>query len=285
MTTLKPEGLVHGHYECRSLDETLPVFVDLLAAEVVSRDDGVAVVKHPNTGWLLIVHEGGPQAPSKPHGNHYGFRVADHVEIEAAWEYISQRQEEYGITGLTKPHGSHFAYSIYLDEPGGNTIELEHYNPRAANHGRQIAAPHWQTPLSADRFPGRGYVPQALSHGTLECNDKEASNHFYTDVLGLEIVGGGQSATYIAHPDAPWYIVVLPRPERNYLAPVNRFTLKLGSPDEVRHAHERFADAGAEVGVTELWDLRTDGGEASFIFADLDRNWWELTSSTAMPRS
>ena len=128
-------------------------------------------------------------------------------------------------------------------------------------------------------------MPQALSHGTLECNEKEASNRFYTEVLGLEIVGGGQSSTYIAHPDAPWYIVVLPRPERNYLAPVNRFTLKLASPDEVRDAHGSFADAGAELGVTELWDLRSDGDEASFIFADLDRNWWELTSTTAMPRS
>ena len=96
-------------------------------------------------------------------------------------------------------------------------------------------------------------MPQALSHGTLECNEKEASNRFYTEVLGLEIVGGGQSSTYIAHPDAPWYIVVLPRPERNYLAPVNRFTLKLASPDEVRDAHGSFADAGAELGVTELW--------------------------------
>ncbi|MCH7573154.1 MAG: hypothetical protein IH891_09600, partial [Planctomycetes bacterium] len=32
MAILKLEGLVHGHYECRSLDETLPVFTDLLAA-------------------------------------------------------------------------------------------------------------------------------------------------------------------------------------------------------------------------------------------------------------
>ena len=34
---LKPIGLIEGHYECRSLDETLPVFTDLLAMEVVQR--------------------------------------------------------------------------------------------------------------------------------------------------------------------------------------------------------------------------------------------------------
>ena len=34
---LKPIGLTEGHYECRSLDETLPIFSELLAAEVVER--------------------------------------------------------------------------------------------------------------------------------------------------------------------------------------------------------------------------------------------------------
>ena len=285
MTTIKLQGLVHGHYECRSLDETLPVFVDLLAAEVVHRRDGMAVVKHPNTDWLLIVHEGGPDARSKPHGNHYGFRVADHTEIDAAWEYIRRHKREYGIKALTKPHASHFAYSVYLGEPGGNTIEIEYYNPRAALHGRQIAAPHWQTPLAADRFPGRGYVPQALSHGTLQCNDQETSNRFYTEVLGLKIVGGGASATYIAHPDTPWYIVVLPGRRRRYLKPVNRFTLKVGSSQEVQEAHETFSREGKGLGITEVRELDTQGGEAAFIFADLDRNWWEITSTAAWPRS
>ena len=40
---IKPIGLTEGHYECRSLDETLPIFTDLLAAEIVAttgRDPG-----------------------------------------------------------------------------------------------------------------------------------------------------------------------------------------------------------------------------------------------------
>ena len=73
---LKPTGLTHGHYECRSLDETLPVFTDLLAMKVVERGGDEAVVEHPNTAWRLVVHEGGPDAPDKPHNNHYGVRIA-----------------------------------------------------------------------------------------------------------------------------------------------------------------------------------------------------------------
>ena len=34
---LKTTGLIAGHYECRSLAETLPIFTDLLAMEVVER--------------------------------------------------------------------------------------------------------------------------------------------------------------------------------------------------------------------------------------------------------
>ena len=41
---LKPIGMTEGHYECRSLDETLPIFTELLAAEVIERTDKQAVV-------------------------------------------------------------------------------------------------------------------------------------------------------------------------------------------------------------------------------------------------
>ena len=44
---LKTTGLIAGHYECRSLEETLPVFTDLLAMEVIERKSGQATVKHP----------------------------------------------------------------------------------------------------------------------------------------------------------------------------------------------------------------------------------------------
>src|SRR2546430_9323831 len=50
-----------------------------------------------------------------------------------------------------------------------------YYDPQAAAEGRGIAAPHWQRELAESDFPGRGYVPQALTHGTLECHDKDAS--------------------------------------------------------------------------------------------------------------
>ena len=58
---IKPTALKRAHYECKSLDETVPVLTDLLAFEVVRQGPGQATVKHPNTDWELVVHEGDPE--------------------------------------------------------------------------------------------------------------------------------------------------------------------------------------------------------------------------------
>ena len=275
---LKPIGITEGHYECRLLDETLPIFTDLLAAEVVERSDKQAVVKHPNTKWRLVIHEGGADSKNKPHSNHYGFRVASSKEIPKACEYISQHKEQYKIRSVTKPHEAHFAYSIYFKEPGGNDLEIEYYNPAAVKHGRRIAVTPWQTPLPEEKFQGRGYVPQAMTHGTLNCDDKEVSDKFLANVLGLPIIGGGRTSTYVSVPDyGPWYIVVLPTTHRDYLSEANRFTLLVASPEEVEEAHKDFAKNGKQLGLNDVRELQTNG-RAHFLLRDINKNWWEITS-------
>jgi catechol 2,3-dioxygenase-like lactoylglutathione lyase family enzyme len=276
---LKTTGLIEGHYECRSLDETLPVFTDLLAMEIVERKAGQATIKHPNTDWRLIVHEGGPGAPEKTFDNHYGFRVATHTEVEAAWEYVEAHKDKYRISKITKPQSAHFAYSIYFHEPGGNHLEIEYYNPGGALHGRSHTAGHWGNTLNSERFPGRGYVPQAFTHGTLQCDDIERSRRFYVEVLGLEIAAGFNTAQYIKHPAAPWYLVVLQRSPRQYLAPVNRFTLQLASAAEVEQAHREFVSNKQSLGLNEIAEIDRTDGTVNFIFSDLDKNWWELTAN------
>ncbi len=273
---LNPIGLTHGHYECRAVEETIPIFTDLLALDVVERTESQAILKHPNTDWRLVVHEGGPESRNKPHNNHYGFRVANAWEIEAAYKYILEHKEKYRIKTLTRPHENHFALSIYFKEPGGNDLEIEYYDPRALAEGRTIAAPPWKTLLKDGRFPERGYIPQAMSHGTLQCDDKAKSDRFYEQVLGLKIVGGGRTSTYIRHPSTPWYIVVLPARKRELLAPVNRFTLQVASPTEVEEAYREFTVCGKNFGITAVEGLEIHDGKIGFIFSDVDWNWWEV---------
>ena len=277
---LKPIGLIEGHYECRSLDETLPVFTDLLAMEVVERNAKQATLKHPNTDWRLIVHESGAGAPEKTFDNHYGFRVASHTEVEAAWQYLEANKDKYRLSKITKPQSAHFAYSVYFHEPGGNHLEIDYYNPGSALHGRGHTAGHWDKPLTAERFPDRGYIPQALTHGTLQCDDLRKTRAFLIDVLGLDDAGGMSDRTiYVKHSATPWYIVMLPRRPRQYLAPVNRFTLQLASAAEVETAHNEFVAHKSQLGLNAITGIESGNGNVSFIFSDLDKNWWELTAN------
>ena len=78
---LKPTGLISGHYECRSFAESLPILNEFLALEVIDERDTEKIVKHPNTGWQLIVHANGADAPIKSMRNHYGVRVATKKSI------------------------------------------------------------------------------------------------------------------------------------------------------------------------------------------------------------
>src|SRR5688572_26334177 len=174
---LKPTGLVRGHYECRSFEESLPILKEFLALEVVDERSGQKVVQHPNTGWQLVVHANGTDAPIKSMRNHYGVRVGTNAEVDRATEYLESKKDAYGIKTI-KPRENHNAYSVHFYEPGGNYWEIESYE-HAVEHGiGQTTNPHWTHPWRSEEFARRGYVPQALTHGTLENDDLALSSTF-----------------------------------------------------------------------------------------------------------
>jgi len=72
----------------------------------------------------------------------------------------------------------------------------------------------------------------------------------------------------------------LQRSPRQYLTAVNRFTLQMASTAEVEQAHREFTAKGKKIGIADLGKLDSAGGQANFIFSDVDKNWWELTSGT-----
>jgi catechol 2,3-dioxygenase-like lactoylglutathione lyase family enzyme len=277
---LEPIGLTRGHYECRSFAETLPILAELLALEPVAEENGKKILKHPNTAWRLCVHEGGPSAPIKPMRNHYGVRVATHEEVDRAYQYLERRKRELRVT-ILKPRENHNAYSLYFHEPGGNFWEIESYEKAVEAGLGKTASPHWTAPLPEERFRGRGYVPQALTHGTIESDDVEASERFYREALGLEIVKLWRSSLYVKHPATPWYVVCLQgvKGRRVRLGPRQRFTLALESADAVRRARREFERRRGEWRLSALEELQRVGDDLSFLLADLDGNWWEITSA------
>jgi catechol-2,3-dioxygenase len=277
---LKPIALVAGHYECRSLKQSLPILQDLLALELVAENNGEVVLKHPNTNWKLVAHESSADAPDKALQHHYGVRVATHREVDRAHEYLESKKREYRIK-IIKPKEYHNAYSVHFYEPGGNFWEIESYEKAVELGIGKTTSPHWTTPMGEERFPGRGYVPQALSHGTVQCEDIEVTRRFYENVLGLEVVQLWPSSIYVKHPETPWYVVNLPYRAENRSLPTRaqRFVLAVESTAKLDETHRSFSNSKEELGITEVEPIGREDGTASFLFSDLNRNWWEVMSA------
>lgn len=279
---IKTTGLAATHMECRNLRESMAVLVDLLAFEKISEKPGEATLKHPNTHWLLVLHEV-PDAPTKQMHNHWGVRVVNPEEVDRAYEYLFAHKAEYKLGAIGKPTWSHGSYSCYFVEPGTNGWEIECYEDfarkeAAAQKFGGVKKPHWEEIYPEERFPGRGYVPQAFTHGTLVATDLDANRNFYTDVLNLEVHRFSSHVIYVKHPNTKTYIVCALRENPKVFSPNFRNTLSVASSDHVKELYDEFSQRGKELGVTELLPLSADDSGKSFCFRDPGTNCWEISS-------
>jgi len=281
-SVLKPTGLVHGHTEVRFLDDTIPVLTQVLALDLIERRDREAVLKHPNTDWKLIVHEGGAEAKDKPERNHYGVRVANNQEVDHAYQYLLAHKEKLGLTKVVKRKERAGSYSLFFVEPGGNYWEIESYeNRHKAGLPGHVAYP-WKEKLTVEILPGCGYIPQAMTHGTMECIDLAASVKFYKEGLGLDVITHVPTSRPhdVKHWSTPWYIASLEVSPKNkhYLTPLQRYTVSVESAAALADAHRELTERREEFGITAIEAIAENATGASFLLCDLDRNWWEIAA-------
>jgi catechol 2,3-dioxygenase-like lactoylglutathione lyase family enzyme len=280
---IKPIALSTTHMECRNLQESMAVMIDLLAFEKISEKPGEATLKHPNSPWVLVIHEAGPDAPAKPMHNHWGVRVMTTAEVDRAYEYLTAHKEQYKLRAIGKPTWSHGSYSCYFVEPGTNGWEIECYEDFArkevtAQKFGGVKKPYWEQVYPEERFPGRGYVPQAFTHGTLVATNLDANRVFYTDVLNLEVHRFSSHVIYVKHPRTKTFIVCAEREDPKVFSTNFRNTLALESKDAVKDAYREFSERGKDLGITELFPLHENNGCASFYFRDPGTNCWEFAS-------
>lgn len=280
---IKPLALSTTHMECRNLQDSMAVMIDLLAFEKLSEKPGEATLKHPNSPWVLALHEAGPEAPAKPMHNHWGVRVQTTAEVDKAHEYLTAHKEQYKLGAIGKPTWSHGSYSCYFVEPGTNGWEIECYEDFArkevtAQKFGGVKKRHWEEVYPEERFPGRGYVPQAFTHGTLVAHDLNVSRDFYTNVLGLEVHRFSTVVIYLKHPSTRTFVVCAERKNFKVFSPNFRNTLTVDSKEAVKDAHREFSERGEELGVTELLPLQENNGAASFCFRDPGTNCWEIAA-------
>jgi catechol 2,3-dioxygenase-like lactoylglutathione lyase family enzyme len=232
-----------------------------------------------------VVHESGPDAPDKPFRNHYGVRVNNNKDVDRAYEYLMAKKDELRLKKVVMRNERSGSYSVFFVEPGGNYWEIESYQHRhEAGLPYDVSYP-WAAPLTEERFPGRGYVPQAFTHGTIECSDWQASVKFYTRGLGMEMITHVTTPKphNIKHPSKPWYVVSLEVPERSrkYLGVLQRFTIAVESPAKLVEARNALRARREEFGIAELGDIQEQENGQSFLLCDLNRNWWEIAWSVS----
>ena len=281
---IQTTALAATHMECRNLQESLKVLTELLAFEKLSERAGEATLKHPNTHWQLVVHEAGPNAPAKPMHNHWGVRVVSPEEVDRAYDYLLAHKAQYKLGAIGKPTWSHGSYSCYFVEPGSNGWEIECYeafNRKQATAERfgAVKMAHWDQLLPEERFPGRGYVPQGFTHGTLVSTDLEASKNFYTNVLGLDAHRFSDNVIYIKHPTTKTFIVCALRQNAPVFSANFRNTLTVASKDAVKDVYREFGESGKALGVRELFALEETDTTAAFCFRDPGTNCWEITTA------
>lgn len=275
-------GIVKGHYECNYLDKTVPVLSELLAMEVTANGDKQVTMKHPNTDWLLVVHESGPDVSDKPFRNHYGVRVKNNEQVDRAYDYLMANKDRLELKKVVMRNERAGSYSVFFVEPGGNYWEIESYEHRhLAGLPYDVSYP-WKTELTEKQFPGRGYLPHGLTHGTIECNDWASSVRFYKEGLGMDVITHVQTTKphNIKHPHDTWYIVSLEVPEKNrrYLTPLQRFTIAVASADKLKEARAALNARRSEFAVTEVGDIQENQDGQSFLLCDLNKNWWEISA-------
>ena len=230
-----------------------------------------------------MLHDGGPDAPAKQMHNHWGVRVRSSDEVDHAYEYLTAHKAQYKLGAIGKPTWSHGSYSCYFVEPGTNGWEIECYEAfnRKETTAQQFGAvkmAHWSEVYPEERFPGRGYVPQGFTHGTLVATDLESTGEFYTDVLGLEVHRFSDHVIYVKHPNTKTFVVCALRKDFKVFSPNFRNTLTVASKEAVKDIYRRFSEYGKERGVRDLFPLEENGSSASFCFRDPGTNCWEIAS-------
>jgi len=205
-------------------------------------------------------------------------------EVDRAYEYLTAHKQRYRLGAVGKPTWSHGSYSCYFVEPGTNGWEIECYEDfsrkeAAAQKFGGVKKPHWEDVYPEERFPGRGYVPQAFTHGTLVAIDLEANKEFYTKILNLEVHRFSSHVIYVKHPSTKTYIVCALRDNPKVFSPNFRNTLAVDSKAAVKKAYDEFSARGKELGVSELFPLKQSDAGASFCFRDPGTNCWEIASA------
>jgi catechol 2,3-dioxygenase len=195
------------HLNVQSLDRSLALYHDVLGLEPHPRSTTTVALSVPGEHPLVLLTED-PSAPPKPSRAPGLYHMAILVPSRADLGRILLRLSHtgYAVQGASD-HG--VSEAVYLADPEGNGIEIYHDRPRdewpTANGGLRMVTEAMDVDgvlgaVSEPATEGAG-LPEGtrIGHVHLQVSDIKASERFYGDVLGLDLMQRyGPSASFFS---------------------------------------------------------------------------------------
>lgn len=127
------------------------------------------------------------------------------------------------------------------------------------------------------RHPNPVVKTALFTHGTAESYDLEKSRRFYEEFLGLSCVRIAPEGLVFTL-GVRFHVVVLafgqePRPQ----GLANHWGVQVETKEEVDQAYQKCIELKDQYGIREIVPPADQSwGAYTFLFEDLDHNWWEI---------
>ena len=263
--TLDPAAAIGAvHLTVSDLDRSIAFYRDRIGLRHASRAGAVARFRSGDTNRDLVVlteMPGARRVPGTTGLYHFAILLPTRRDLALAFRHLSEVGQRFA------GYSDHLvSESLYLADPDGNGIEIYRDRPRAEWPQEADGSFRLDTlPLdldgllheiegTSDRAGWRELPSETrVGHVHLQVSDLPASEAFYADVLGMDVMARyGSSASFLAaggyHHHVginTWAGVGAPAPPPN-AAGLRHFEILLSSAEQRNQVVDRIARAGFE---------------------------------------
>ena len=119
---LKLNFLSHGTLESKDLDVSRKFYTDFLGLEVIRTSPISLLIRLGGDNTIAVVEN--KNKPEMPLLNHNGLDVETQEEVDAAYETVIARKDDWGVYKVTKPALQHGTYSFFFWDCDQNVWEI-----------------------------------------------------------------------------------------------------------------------------------------------------------------
>jgi len=120
---LKLNFLSHGTLDSADLDRSRQFYEEFLGLEVVRTSPSSLMIRLGGANTIAVVRN-----PKKTHEmpmlNHNGLDVETQEEVDAAYATVTEQQEKWGLSAISKPVLQHGTYSFFFRDFDKNWWEI-----------------------------------------------------------------------------------------------------------------------------------------------------------------